>query len=85
MNETYVLSLSQLPSQPPIQVQLKGSPASFRVNRFRPYIMTDPQITQTTADREIASPTQLNADTRLKVELRRVDSGVVANRVMVMG
>ncbi|HXQ38416.1 MAG TPA: hypothetical protein VN843_30730, partial [Anaerolineales bacterium] len=46
LNERYTLSLSQLPSQPPIQVQLKGDPASFRVNAFRPYTMTDPQIDQ---------------------------------------
>jgi hypothetical protein len=46
LNETYALSLSQLPSQPPVQVQLKGAPASFRVNPFHPYLMTDPQITQ---------------------------------------
>jgi hypothetical protein len=44
LTETYTISLSQLPSQPPIELQLKGAPASFRVNAFRPYVMTEPSI-----------------------------------------
>lgn len=62
--ETYTLSLSQLPSQPPIDVQLKGAPASFRVNAFRPYAMSDLR-------------TEVNDDGSVRVRFSTATSGSV--------
>lgn len=42
----YTLSLKELSSQPPIQVQFKGSPERFALTEFRPYKMSAPTVTQ---------------------------------------
>ncbi|HEU4507594.1 MAG TPA: hypothetical protein VFR78_05095 [Pyrinomonadaceae bacterium] len=44
LTHTYSVVLEQLPSQPAVNVQMKGVPASFTVNTYVPYRLPDPTI-----------------------------------------
>ena len=46
LNESYLVAISQLASQPSVNVQMKGTPASFTVSDYIAYKMPEPAITQ---------------------------------------
>lgn len=46
LSESYVVAISKLASQPSVDVEMKGTPASFTVNDYVAYKMSDPAITQ---------------------------------------